>query len=553
MSREDLVREGSFSSPLEIACINKKVKFAQKNLTDAIGSFRRTIGIVYFKFPKHYFDPSQVRGLEFQKRRLECHTPLNWGKYEIRCDGNGRDFASYIHNRETRETILKAYYGVFGDDFHASVLEVLKARKNFALSLGFKSWSEMQSVMNGFRGGELSGYNFAEYLYAEGAGRIRKLVTQLKRNYPGGDEQYMLTQHRLESVPKNETTVAMTRRESIFSHEKILPKIFSIISDLFSVSFEPVESSLFLDGWHPTVKIYRVLDSQSSERLGYVYLDLFRRGSGGGMPPHCSVLMPENHIRVYMGFHPPYRSDVTLKKERNFTFDEISALMHELGHCMHLLLRPNRSPISQLPLDMRETVSILTEMYCETDEFIDTLTGGKLDENGKKAIRRNEFFHVDIIRNVAVSEYLHSSKFDPHNASVADLKRVSREVYGKFSPLPVPEYVNPLGGELSNYLIDGESRVGYLLSYVRAASILNCVKMGNTSGKYVFEQIRKEFIERSFDPIVSDLVESRIRQSDALVHPLPPILKNAPGESAGLFGSCTVAPLWEYSNIPKVK
>jgi hypothetical protein len=251
-----------------------------------------------------------------------------------------------------------------------------------------------------------------------------------------------------------------------------------------------------------------------------------------------------------MGFQPPYRSDITFKKERNFTFEEISALMHELGHCMHLLLKPIGSPVSQLPLDMRETVSVMTEMYCETDEFLDKLVGSQISSNHRLALSRNEYFYVDIVRNLAVSEYIHSSKFDPNTATVAELKKIVREIYGKYSPIPLAEYVNPLGGELSNYLIDGESRVGYLMSYIRAASILSDVKNGTCNGDVVFQRLREQFVEKPFLPIVSDLLESKVGgiEPKTAMHPLPPIVKASAENNGNIFESCTPLSLWKFHN-----
>ena len=548
---ETLITKGVFISPFEL--VSKADQSALNTCTD---SFRRSAASLYLLFPKMHFEPSEVRGLEFQKRRLECHTPSKWGKYEIRCDGNGRDFASYIRNRETRLKILTQYYTVFGRDYHESLLALLRARKNFANQLGFASWTELHAIANGYES-EKFGTQLIDSLFSEL--NLKHLISRFRKEnvmpVDNLDEQFALTQLRIASLPRNETAVAMHKRESVFEYRKILEKILPLIGELFGVVFHPVETNRWIDGWHADVQVFKVSsmnNGNGEEEIGYIYLDLFRRlsssGSGGG--PHCSVLSPQNHVRVFMGFQPPYRSDITFQKERNFTFEEISALMHELGHCLHLLIRPQHSPVAQLPLDMKETVSILCEMYCETDEFVDKILDGNISASERTTLKRNEFFYLDILRNVAVFEYIHSSEFDPHTATVEELKKAAKQVYSKYSPFPLAECFNPLGGEVVNYLMDGDSRVGYLLAYIRASQVLAPVKAGLASGESVFRKVNDEFVRREFEPMMSRLLESHMRASDtAISHPLNPISSANNQSTTNLFTGYDPGALWKFCGL----
>ena len=542
---ETLITRGAFISPFDLVS-----SIDRASLDISTDSFKRAATSLYLVFPKLFFDPVEVCGLEFQKRRLECHSFSNWKKYQIRCDGNGRDFASYIRNTDTREKILSRYYSVFdGHEFHESLLQLLKERKKFANKLGFTSWTEMQSVANGFAS-EFAGSNFINSVYSKL--NLKPLLAQMKRANvlptTNLDEQFALTQLRLAKLPKNETLVAMNRRESVFEHKRILSSLLLVVGKLFRVEFQPVNTNLWRDGWHPQVEVFKVVKDGDQE-IGFVYIDLFRRMSSsvaGG--PHCSVLDPQNHVRVFMGLEPPYTSDITFRKERNFIFEEISALMHELGHCMHLLLRPAGSPIAQLPLDVRETVSILTELYCETDEFIDSITQGKLSPGEQSAAKRNEFFYLDILRNVAVFEFLHSTKFDPDTATVEDLKATARQVYGKYSPFPLADCFNPLGGELVNYLMDGESRIGYLAAYARASSLLAPVKSGACTGEEVFESVNNQFIQRVFQPVMSNLLESRTKKSQSIPrHPMHGVLTMC--DENDVLASLESRAIWDYCGI----
>lgn len=555
---EMLPLAGAFACPLEITKSRYPGIFSTSSLEESLASFRRVIASTYFKFPKLYFETKDVRGLAFQKRRLECHTPSNWGKYEIRCDGSGREFVAYIKNRATRDRILKEYYSVFGDEFHDSLLSVLKERKKIAKSLGFKSWTDMQAAAtNG--GTEDDALCFIDSVYKEGQPYIHSLLGRLKKipldvrsptsravpaqsvipRWSTIDEAFLLTSAR--------PAIHESKIGQLFEYNLIFDRIVSKIAQLFTVKLEPAKSSLLLHGWHPSVRILRVSDFEGNE-LGYIYVDLFRRMSGiSGMGPHCTALNPSSkHVRIYMGLQPPYRSDVTFRKERYFTYEEITALMHEFGHAMHVLLKPDTAPMSQLPMDLRESVSILMELYSLTDDFQDYLTDGKLSGNDRDAIRRDQWFYVDIVRNLAVSEYLHSSRFDPDISDASALKRVAREVYEKHSPIPMANFINPLGGEVTNYLLDGESRIGYLQSYMRASSWLNQAEFPAATAKIV----RKEVIRRGFEPYVSAALECHLRGSVGPCHPLPPLSSKRNGNTSS--DTCSSSSIWEFVS-PKLK
>ena len=509
------------------------------------------MGAVYFKFPKLFFHPNEVRGLGFQRKRLECHSPSKWGQYEIRCDGTGRDFASFVHNRATREKILRQYYSVFNSspELPSAVLQVLRERKKFALALGFKSWSEMQAVMNSYDYKWTK--QFVEELWKSGQPGIRQLVSRMRAmptDIDGSrspstttvDEQYLLTQLRGPLELKH---------EKHFEYNTALARILDLVADLFSVRFEPVQQSLWNHGWHKLVKPLRVTRPDGSH-IGYIYVDLFRRPMSSplaGAGPHCSVLNPaDSQVRVFMGLHPPYRSDVTFKKERFFTYEEITALMHELGHAMHILLRPRGSALSQLPLDVRETVSVLMELYSLSTEGMERISNKQLGDKDKQRLKRDEWFYVDIIRNVAVSEHIHSEDFDPDSATPDDLVRVCREVYARYSPVKVSDFVNPLGGELANYLVDGESRIGYLVSYARASSVLRDRKVATRD---LMKALNEEVVGRSFHPSVSEMLESRKSGKTSPDHPitLPQLIRK--DRSDGLFSTSYVGSIWDNLHI----
>ena len=494
--------EGPFLSPLWGKALD----------STAVQKLQRTLGALFLSSRKVYFDPNEVRGLWFQKKRLECHMPSNWGKYEIRCDGNGRDFASFIENKASRNKIFQEYFDPFNNsaDFNACILAVLRERKRFACNLGFQSWTEMQSVMNGYPVDTVGALE--DMFKSSGGGSIRKLAAKMAASESPQKPSLLDEQFLLNTVIRRPLEF---KKSDLFEHKQTVSRIVEFVARQFEVSIEEVKSSLTLDGWHKDVRIFSLDNGR-----GFVYLDLFRRPVSGSplasAGPHCSVLMPsDEHVRIYMGLQPPYRSEVTFKKERFLTIEEITAIMHELGHAMHIILRPRGSPVSQLPLDIRESVSTMMELLSFSDDFLDYLSNKKLTDQDKRILRRDDWFYLDILRNVAVSEFLHSDKFDPDSSSaLAELRPRALEVYQRFSPWGdrTEHFFNPLAGEAANYIIDGESRFGYLIAYARASQAIR--------NKQTALNFFNETGGRVFDPFASATLK---HNRDTPKHPLSPL------------------------------
>ena len=499
-----LESSASFTDPLKLTLMRKSQD--KEALDEAVNQLQRTMGAIFLSFPKLHFEAKDVKGLWFQKKRLECHTPSNWGKFEIRCDGSGKDFASFIENKDSRSRIYEEFFKPFNQnsEFPEAIVSVLRERKRFAEKLGFKSWTQMQAKLNAY---PENTFEILQDMYK--AHSLKPTVSRMKtgKEKPSlMDEQFLLTQKIRRPLDFKKTNV--------FAAKNVVAKIVEYLSKTFDVEMEEVKPSVWKHGWHKAVRAFKVGDR------GYIYLDLYRRPIAAsplaGAGPHCTVFKPsDQHVRIYMGLEPPYRSDVTFKKERFYTMEEIAAIMHEFGHAMHILLRPRKSPVSQLPMDLRESISVLMELNSFSDNFLDYISDKKLTEHDKKLIRRDDWFYLDIIRNVAVCEYLHSERFDPDTPGAAkDLKYVATQVYARFSPVgadSIEPYFNPLAGQISNYLVDGESRFGYLVSYARAV---------RTLGKHQGNERLKSYFGETGGRVFSPLASPALEGIEPAVHPL---------------------------------
>ncbi len=514
---DEISRVASFASPLELTISgNEKLKSNAESMNSSIRNFQRNLGAIFLQFPKLYLTPEEAKGLGFQRKRLECHTPSNWGKYEIRCDNNGKDFASFIHKSETRSKIMAEFYKPFNEsiEFTQALVGVLRERKKFAQAMGFKSWTEMQAVMNGYPTDTL---RLLESIYTPGQPALKRLTAKMKSFLPPGEQLSVANEPYLLNCVRKPLEFKKTE---LFEASATVSKMVKYFEKFLQKTIKEVKHSPTLHGWHKGVRVFHV------EGHGYIYLDLYRRPFLGsplaGSGPHCSVLLPsDEHVRIYLGIQPPYRSDVTFRKERHFTMEEITALMHEFGHAFHILLRPRRSPVSQLPMDLRESGSTLMELLSFSDDFLDYVSDRRLDAQDKKLLQRDDWFYLDILRNIAVAEFLHSEEFDLCAIkSSSDLRQSVIEVFSRFSPTSTANCndFNPIAGELSNYIVDGESRVGYLVAYARSMAALR------SSGEMQSQAF--EFFNRtccsSYEPSVSAALESRVSsKADSEQRPFP--------------------------------
>ena len=149
--------------------------------------------------------------------------------------------------------------------------------------------------------------------------------------------------------------------------EKSLPLLLDVVGRVYNVHL--VETVLPDDGrtmigWHPSVRIFQVLDGPSGGRshrcLGFVYLDLYMRTSMFGRPtvavPGAQV-MCRSHAYVNMGLMAaPYG------QKKLFASEEMVAIAHEMGHAVHMLCHPGTfDELADQPLDLLEMPSVLAE------------------------------------------------------------------------------------------------------------------------------------------------------------------------------------------------
>jgi Zn-dependent oligopeptidase len=166
-----------------------------------------------------------------------------------------------------------------------------------------------------------------------------------------------------------------------FPLKKVTAGTFTVYGKIFGVSFKKYTGNF--DKWIDSVDLYKVIDNQSGQTLGLVYLDLIarpelgkRNGAWmGGIIPHqtigTKVIRPT--VQVVTNFRPPLKG----ASDTYLSFEEMTTFFHEFGHAVHNIFSdvPHYS-LSQdsVAWDFIETPSQMMEEFLEDYKIIAQLS-----------------------------------------------------------------------------------------------------------------------------------------------------------------------------------
>ncbi len=158
-----------------------------------------------------------------------------------------------------------------------------------------------------------------------------------------------------------------------FKLEDCKDGVFGLATRLYGITFRKNSK---IQVWHPDVDAYEVFDKDGSY-LGILYTDFFpREGKRAGAwmndihAQNCrNGKQDRPFITLTTNFTPP-----TADKPSLITFDELTTLLHEFGHCLHGLLSDVRYGAlagTSVPRDFVELPSQIMENWAFEKEFLD--------------------------------------------------------------------------------------------------------------------------------------------------------------------------------------
>lgn len=142
------------------------------------------------------------------------------------------------------------------------------------------------------------------------------------------------------------------------------------ISQLYGIRFQ--EASQEVKRWHPDVRYFDVIDNQTAERLGGVYLDLYPRA---GKYSHAAAFAVRGASRLNeQQPRTPISVLVTNFDRQGLNFNELETLMHELGHVMHGVLSRTRYVDQAGTSVERDFVEAPSQMFEEWARRLETVS-----------------------------------------------------------------------------------------------------------------------------------------------------------------------------------
>lgn len=299
-----------------------------------------------------------------------------------------------------------------------------------------------------------------------------------------------------------------------FPVKKCLQGIFGLAERLYDIYFSQRND---IPVYHPLVLVYEVVDLQTSEFLGLLYVDLYaRQGKRGGA--WMNNLREQDgekrpHILIAANFTPPDEAGNAL-----LYFEDLHTLLHEFGHALHGLLTKTTFPSlsgTSVVRDFVELPSQLMENWLYEPEFIYSFaahyrTNAPIPEDlwHKVMAARNFRSGYDTQRQLAfafLDMAYHSLEFDLEMEP--DAIRIEKEAMKQAQAFPALPDGCLMSASFGHLFSGGYAAgyYGYKWSEVLAADAFSLFKEKGIFSSEVAARFRKEILEKGDTEEAADL------------------------------------------------
>ena len=289
----------------------------------------------------------------------------------------------YVKSEQIRKQIEFAYHTQCKNVLD-NFIKLLVLRHKHAQILGYKSHSGFRSK-NQMAGSDVNITKFLTKLLHKLDYRYFKEMTTLlklkKRDYETGksenkhinswDVHYYLTRWKKE-YGLNEKNVS-----KYFTHRRVIKNIIDIYENIFDIQLRPLNMNMDMNmdmntdnvfKWHKDVACYTVINAETQQCIGYMYLDLYAR-KGKISTTRCFQLQSGCNYPFTVGKQLPITCLISaLNKENKFmSHGEVISLFHEFGHNMHHLFGKTKYCIfsgSNVEVDFIETPAQILDNLC---------------------------------------------------------------------------------------------------------------------------------------------------------------------------------------------
>ncbi len=358
-------------------------------------------------------------------------------------------YMTYGTNRAKREEIAKAYASRAPEN--AKVIDaLLELRYKKAKLLGFESFAEYSLATKDANSTE-DVTNFLEELAVKALPQAKEELKELqafaKRTDGIESLQSFDVAYYSEKLKKEKFNFDDSMTKPYFEQSKVLNGLLDVVSELFNVTFEPVNATI----WNNKVKPFDIY--REGNLAGRVYFDLEARESKRGgawmhdWETHFVDTQGEKHLPtafIVCNFSPSTAQNPSLLRH-----DDVVTLFHEMGHGIHHLFgkcnERSVSGINGVAWDVVEFPSQFLEAFAYEKPILKRFAfHHKTNEPMSDALlnkikdTKNYQASLGILRQVEFSLFdfnLHKKLYQ--GDEVQELLNSIRE---KTSLLPVPEY-----------------------------------------------------------------------------------------------------------------
>jgi oligopeptidase A len=437
---------------IDVTLSELTLKFAQ-NVVDSTASFELLI---------EEADAGRLKGLPEGALEAARKSASEKGKAGYRITLQAPSYGpvmTFVHDRGLRETLYRAHVsrasgkGPGGPerDNREIIKNVIALRQEKAKLLGFAHFADLAIDDRMAKTGKdaLAFVTMLRDRLLPGFERENKELAAFAaaNGHPGNIEPWDIafwgeTQRRALFDFDEETL------RPYFPLDRVTRGLFEVAAKLYEVTIERDSEAKV---WHDDVTAWSVVD-KGGARLGGFYLDLFPRETkrdgawmGGVVDRLPGTAHELENVAVIVGNVTPPRApgQPALLNHR-----EVETLFHEFGHMMHHVLSEvaiRSLAGTRVVSDFVELPSMIMENWCWESEALDRFarhaeTGAPIPPEVKKRMLAARTYRAanGLMRQLGFStvDLLLHTAYDP--AKHGDLMEYGREVFGRFSPVPLP-------------------------------------------------------------------------------------------------------------------
>jgi thimet oligopeptidase len=380
-------------------------------------------------------------------------------------------------NPETRDKIKLAFDSRAKDLNKPLLEENIWLRYDFAKAIGYESWG--QYTLDSSEIMAESPYEVAQF-EDEILDRIEpqadeeiKIMKRLKRaeGYKGplrsSEKDYYLNKAREAANPYDREKAA-----EYFTIDSVMDGLSNLDEQIFNLRYE-LRSDV--DVWHEDVRAYAVIDTDTGEDLGIIYLDPYPREGkyfhAAAFPLKSSYILPDGTrqkaaLAVVVNFPPSGKMSMR----------DIKILLHEWGHAKHHICSQTEEVSHAgfaVEWDFVEMPSQIMELWADHPEILKMFsghpeTGEQIPDDLAIAMVKDEKLYnaTNRVLQIAISYYdqlIHDAPVENLDSLIDEAKKISQFVQDDGAYFP-GTWGHIMGGYDALFY-------GYLWSKVRAAQM----------------------------------------------------------------------------------